>query len=160
MRRLSVWVGIMSAVIFSLTSCSETAKHNQSRFEPLAPAPVSLPTVLDMPTSNELCIVCHMDFGDEPVTTDHILKGITCSHCHGKSVGHMHDETMMTSPDILYGRAEVEAVCNHCHQPHKFPEAVENFRKKWLGRKRENGRGITADSICTDCHGLHTIARR
>lgn len=73
----------------------------------------------------------------------------------------MHDETLMTPPDILYGRTEVEAMCTHCHPTHhKDLEKVEGFRAKWLGKKRENGRGIQEDSVCTDCHGLHTIARR
>lgn len=120
----------------------------------------SLPVQVDMPDNNRLCIVCHLDFGDEPLTTDHMSKGITCAHCHGKSVAHMHDETMMTSPDVLWGRSEVEAMCGHCHKPHKNHEAVETFRQKWLGKKRENGRGISVDSICTDCHGRHTIPRR
>jgi hypothetical protein len=101
-----------------------------------------------------------MDFADEPITSDHILKGVTCAHCHGKSVEHMHDETMMTGPDVLWGRSEVEAMCLYCHTPHTNPDAVEEFRREWLGKKRENGRAVTVDSICTDCHGLHTIARR
>jgi hypothetical protein len=72
----------------------------------------------------------------------------------------MHDETMMTSPDILWGRKEVEKMCRVCHGQHKNPSAVEAFRKEWGGKKRENGRSINRESICTDCHGLHTIARR
>ena len=136
------------------------------RSTPPAPAPsktttsVSLPGSQDLPTNNGLCLVCHLDFDDDPITADHLQKDITCAHCHGKSTAHMHDETMMTSPDILHGRAEVEAMCRHCHQTHRKPQAVEIFRRKWLGRKRENGRSITVDSTCTDCHGLHTIPRR
>ncbi|NIP28810.1 MAG: hypothetical protein GWN67_06605 [Phycisphaerae bacterium] len=114
----------------------------------------------DMPNNNGLCLVCHLDFDEDPLTTDHLQRNITCAHCHGKSVAHMHDETMMTSPDVLYGRTEVESMCRHCHRSHKDKRAVENFRAKWLGKKRENGRNITAESTCTDCHGLHTISRR
>ena len=121
---------------------------------------LSLPRSQDLPNNNGLCLVCHLDFGEDPITNDHLLRGITCAHCHGKSVAHMHDETLMTSPDVLYGRTEVESMCGHCHRSHKDKRAVENFRAKWLGKKRENGRNITAESTCTDCHGLHTISRR
>jgi hypothetical protein len=73
----------------------------------------------------------------------------------------MNDESMMVPPDILYGRTEVEAMCKQCHQQdHKSPQAVEAFRQKWGGRKRENGRNVTENSICADCHGRHTIPRR
>jgi len=89
-----------------------------------------------------------------------MLNGVTCAHCHGESVAHMHDETMMTSPDVLWGRTEVDAMCKHCHSACKDTEVVRAFRKKWLGNKRENGRAVTANSICTDCHGRHTIPRR
>jgi len=121
---------------------------------------LSLPGSQDMPNNNGLCMVCHLDFDEDPIATVHLHRGITCAHCHGKSVAHMHDETMMTSPDVLYGRTEVESMCSHCHRSHKDKRAVENFRAKWLGKKRENGRNITAESTCTDCHGLHTISRR
>lgn len=113
-----------------------------------------------LPQDNELCIICHLYFDDEPLANDHLNAGLTCMHCHGRSADHHHDETMMTSPDILYGRTEVDALCQACHQPHQNPQAVELFRQKWPGKKRENGRTITPASICTDCHGLHTISRR
>ena len=160
MQRFLTIAIVTSIAIFAIASCFQSTKQTPALVRPLSPTPVSLPKVLDMPKSNESCIVCHLDFDDEPITDDHLFQGITCAHCHGKSTAHMHDETMMTSPDILYGRIEVEAMCNHCHQPHKNTKQVEAFRRKWLVRKRENGRGITADSICTDCHGLHTVARR
>lgn len=150
MRRflvIAVGVGLLAT-----TSCLQSTTRDQTS--------VSLPVSNDMPTNNGLCLVCHLDFDDDPIAADHLQQGITCAHCHGKSTAHMHDETLMTSPDVLYGRAEVEAMCMSCHQPHKDPRAVDIFLKKWLGKKRENGRSITIDSNCTDCHGLHTIPRR
>jgi len=114
-----------------------------------------------MPSDNGLCLVCHLKFAEGDSIAGHSSEGITCAHCHGRSEDHMNDESMMTPPDILYGRSEVEALCGQCHErPHKYPQAVEAFRRKWGGEKRENGRNITEDSICTDCHGRHTIARR
>jgi hypothetical protein len=71
----------------------------------------------------------------------------------------MEDEMLMTKPDLLFGRSEVVEMCGQCHDEHKDPEAVEAFRKKWLGRSRPNGRTIRADSICTDCHGTHNIVK-
>jgi hypothetical protein len=36
---------------------------------------------------------------------------------------------------------------------------VEAFRQKMLGRRRPNGRAITEESVCTDCHGTHNIVK-
>jgi hypothetical protein len=113
------------------------------------------------PKNNMLCFVCHVNFAENDAIADHISEGITCAHCHGKSIDHMNDESMMTPPDILYGRNEVEGLCIQCHhQPHKDQQAIDFFLQKWDGQKRENGRNVTEDSICTDCHGRHTIPRR
>jgi hypothetical protein len=109
---------------------------------------------------NSLCYVCHFDLQTEEIATAHLKERITCDKCHGPSAHHMHDEMLMTKPDLLFGRAEVEQMCKNCHQPHKNPAAVEAFRKKWLGRARPNGRTITAESVCTDCHGTHNIIKQ
>jgi len=162
MRICFALVLFLIMLLFMVASCLETTGRSPAAgpVNPVVPEQVSLPHLVDIPTDNSMCIICHMDFDDEAITADHIWEGITCAHCHGTSVAHMHDETMMTSPDILYGRSEVEGLCQLCHQPHENPSAVEVFREKWAGKKRENGRGINSESICTDCHGLHTIARR
>jgi len=81
----------------------------------------------------------------------------------------MHDEMLMTKPDLLFGRAEVRSMCSKCHksgqgldyytqQDHKNPEAIDEFIEKWSGRMRPNGRAATQNSVCTDCHGTHNIA--
>jgi hypothetical protein len=82
----------------------------------------------------------------------------------------MHDEMLMTKPDLLFGRSEVRNMCSKCHKPggdrefyghedHKHPGAVEAFFKKWTGRMRPNGRAVTHNSVCTDCHGTHNISQ-
>jgi hypothetical protein len=84
----------------------------------------------------------------------------------------MHDEMLMTKPDLLFGRSEVERMCSNptCHksgdgrevygrQDHKDPAAVEAFFEKWTGRMRPNGRAVNPNSICTDCHGTHNISK-
>jgi hypothetical protein len=38
-------------------------------------------------------------------------------------------------------------------------KTVEDFIKSWRGRIRPNGRAVTKDSVCTDCHGTHNITK-
>jgi len=119
---------------------------------------------------NAKCYVCHPDLRTEELTTDHLDMGVTCDGCHGLSTEHMHDEMLMTKPDLLFGRAEVNKMCSNpsCHKPdgertiysrqdHADPVAVEAFFEKWRGRMRPNGRTITTGSVCTDCHGKHNL---
>jgi len=119
---------------------------------------------------NSKCYVCHPDLKTEELTTSHLDMDVTCDECHGLSTEHMHDEMLMTQPDLLFGRAEVNKMCSNpsCHKPggersvygrqdHMNPEAVEAFLEKWRGRMRPNGRAVTHDSVCTDCHGTHNI---
>ncbi len=110
--------------------------------------------------NNSLCYVCHLDLEKEEIAAVHLKEEITCAGCHGPSYDHMHDEMLMTTPDRLYGRAQVEEMCKRCHDPHENPEKVKAFLEKWRGRDRPNGRVITETSICTDCHGLHNIAKK
>ena len=159
MRRFVPIIVIIS-LAFTVSCSPEASTDRRARVKPMAAGEVSLPEAQDFPEDNSLCILCHMDFDFEEITARHAEAGITCAHCHGESVAHMHDETLMTSPDILYGRSEVEGMCGHCHSGHSQPTVVQAFLDEWRGRKRENGRGINEESICTDCHGLHTVARR
>ena len=108
---------------------------------------------------NRLCYVCHLTLKKEAITTVHLAEGHGCTECHGPSTDHMQDEMLMTTPDRLYGRREVDAMCVKCHEDsHEHVEAeVKAFLKKWRGRERENGRVVKVDSICTDCHGTHNI---
>ncbi len=124
----------------------------------------------EKPSGNSKCYVCHPSMKTEELTTNHLRMGVTCDACHGESVEHMHDEMLMTKPDLLFGRAEVRTMCSKCHKPrgqrefyerqdHKDPAAVEAFFEKWTGRMRPNGRAVNVDSVCTDCHGTHNITK-
>ncbi|MHC4593435.1 MAG: family 16 glycoside hydrolase [Planctomycetota bacterium] len=119
---------------------------------------------------NSKCYVCHPALKTEELTIDHLGMDVTCDECHGPSTEHMHDEMLMTQPDLLFGRAEVNKMCSNptCHKPggqrtvygrqdHADPVAVEAFFEKWRGRMRPNGRTVTTDSVCTDCHGKHNL---
>lgn len=124
----------------------------------------------EKPNDNSKCYVCHPDLRTEEISTVHLDMGITCDECHGPSVEHLEDEMLMTTPDFLFGRLEVDKMCSNptCHKPggdryiygfedHIDTAAVKAFYNKWLGRIRPNGRVITVKSICTDCHGTHNI---
>ena len=106
---------------------------------------------------NSSCMVCHIDFQEEKIAMVHEEQGITCAGCHGDSVTHSGDEFNITRPDVIWGRAEIEHFCRQCHAEHDHPEKVAEFREKWLSKRRENGRVIQEDSVCTDCHGDHAI---
>lgn len=119
---------------------------------------------------NAKCYVCHPTLKTEEITTQHLAVDVTCDGCHGASTEHMHDEMLMTPPDLLFGRSEVIAMCSDpsCHAPgegrteyglqdHKDPAKVREFHDEWLGRSRPNGRAITKHPICTDCHGTHNL---
>lgn len=119
---------------------------------------------------NNKCYVCHPYLKTEKLTTVHEPMGITCDVCHGPSIEHMHDEMLMTAPDKLFGRAEVRSFCSgdYCHAPaddreyytfhdHEDTKKVMAFSKKWHGKMRPNGRAVSDDSVCTDCHGTHNL---
>jgi len=108
---------------------------------------------------NSKCYVCHTTMKQESLTTAHLAVNITCDKCHGPSINHMEDEMLMTKPDLLFGRSQVVAMCARCHQGHENSEKVEAFRREWAGRMRPNGRTISAESVCTDCHGTHNLAK-
>jgi hypothetical protein len=120
--------------------------------------------------SNSKCHVCHLSLKTEEITKVHVEMDITCDKCHGPSIEHMHDEMLMTKPDLLFGRSEVNKMCSNpiCHAPggerqiygrqdHKDRAAMEAFYEKWRGKTRPNGRTVTSDSVCTDCHGTHNL---
>jgi hypothetical protein len=126
----------------------------------------------EKPNENSKCYVCHPGMKTEAISTIHIAMSISCDVCHGSSTEHMHDEMLMTEPDLLFGRSEVERMCSNptCHKPgdgrevygrqdHKNPAAVEEFFEKWTGRMRPNGRAVAHNSVCTDCHGTHNISK-
>ncbi|MBN1420672.1 MAG: DUF1080 domain-containing protein [Planctomycetes bacterium] len=113
------------------------------------------------PKDNSLCMVCHLGLEKEEIAAKHAEADILCADCHGPSFDHMHDEMLMTTPDILYGRTQVDGMCGKCHDdPHEDAAKVKAFLESWRGRDRPNGRVITDRSICTDCHGLHTLKEK
>ncbi len=121
-RKISYLIAAIIVVAGVLTICS--AEESQA----------------EKPNENSKCYVCHPDMKTEELTTDHLDMDVTCDECHGSSTEHMHDEMLMTKPDLLFGRSEVERMCSNptCHKPgdgrevygrqdHKNPAEVEAF---------------------------------
>ena len=107
---------------------------------------------------NASCLVCHLDFEKELIVAQHLEAGITCMACHGDSDVHRADEFNVMTPDVIWGRAEIDPFCKQCHQEHKHPKKVEAFLDQWESKRRPNRRWIERESVCTDCHGNHAIA--
>ncbi|MBN1442208.1 MAG: cytochrome c3 family protein [Planctomycetes bacterium] len=109
---------------------------------------------------NAPCLRCHESLIGETIADTHLKENVGCASCHGPSLHHLRDETVMTKPDILFGRQQVDAQCRHCHEEHEDPARVARYLKRWSGKTRPNGRLINEDSICTDCHGNHNSAAK
>ncbi|MHC4177535.1 MAG: hypothetical protein ACYSWU_08515 [Planctomycetota bacterium] len=106
---------------------------------------------------NSSCLVCHIDFETEKISSIHLEAELTCMACHGDSDAHRSDEFNIVRPDVIWGRTEQEAFCKQCHEKHKYPEKVEAFHEEWDSRRRPNGRYVAPDSACMDCHGDHAV---
>jgi len=106
---------------------------------------------------NSSCLVCHSSFEKELISAKHVEAGVTCAACHGDSQMHRADQTGITSPDVVWGRAEMQPFCRQCHFEHEHPNKVRAFMAQWEGKRRPNGRWIGQNSVCTDCHGMHAI---
>lgn len=137
----------LSIALALLMSCAPTRGRRTS---------ASVPT-----DSNDPCYMCHMLFTDEEISVAHLKAGFPCSHCHGKSLAHMADETFSTAPDVVYSKDEVNSFCRTCHPLHPNVPP-ENLVQVWLARNSELFETGYAEKevVCTDCHGSHRIARR
>lgn len=109
------------------------------------------------PVDNSACLSCHKSFGTESMAAGHLEARVTCAVYHGASGAHRLGKTLLPEADLVWGRKDVEALCKECHTGHKSPLKVLSFRLQWAGKTRPNGRRIAAGSICTDCHGEHTM---
>ncbi len=153
-------ISILTAALWAAAADCAAPPSSTGRTSP--PPVKAKPAGSDQQADNSLCYVCHLSLQKEELTAAHQVEGIGCIDCHGTSSEHMHDEMLMTKADRLFGRREVGAMCAECHdEPHEDkPQEVKAFLEKWRGRDRPNGRVITDESICTDCHGIHVVAKK
>jgi len=96
------------------------------------------------PADNSYCLVCHTNYEEEKLTKRHQLHGVGCEKCHGPSVKHSGDEDGLTPPDIMYAKANVNAMCMKCHAGEKMA-AADGHQDVFV-----NG-GVEGN--CSDCHG-------
>ena len=70
---------------------------------------------------NAACFVCHDNFQEEELVTQHAVGDTGCVDCHGKSYAHRNDENNTTPPDVMFPRDKIEASCLKCHDTHDAP---------------------------------------
>lgn len=144
----------IAAVVYTFTGAdsSPSAKPWSPSSANTAPPPLR-------PADNTACYECHEYLEHEEITAAHIKDDLLCVDCHGPSQQHREDDNPLIKADVTYGRAEVDPHCEDCHPSHKYPARVRDYLNEWRGKTRENGRVITDQSICTDCHGKHIHPR-
>jgi hypothetical protein len=124
----------------------EEAKKQPKRDKPLVPSVAE----------NTACFVCHDNFREEQLVTQHGDGDVGCVDCHGKSYAHRNDENNTTPPDVMFPRQKIDAACVECHDTHDAPaaEVVARLRER-LPRLSQS-----QELVCTDCHGHHRLANR
>jgi hypothetical protein len=105
---------------------------------------------------NAACFVCHDNFQDEELVTQHAIGDTGCVDCHGKSYDHRNDENNITPPDVMFPRDKIEASCVECHDTHDAP-ALDVIARLDEHMPRVTDR---RDITCTDCHGHHRLGQR
>jgi hypothetical protein len=105
---------------------------------------------------NSSCFVCHANYMEEELATQHAVQNLGCENCHGKSIAHKNDENNTTPPDVMFPADKIDAACMQCHLTHDAPAA------KVIARWRERCPDKTdpATIVCTDCHGNHRLKIR
>ena len=157
-RSIRGWLLVGCAAVGVSMAAASCAPKPQTRAGwPAALGPV--PKTPRRPASNEECLVCHMDFKKEEIAVEHAKAGVGCFTCHGPSAAHGNDEANIVTPDVTFGRAEITAFCKTCHETHETGPKYKAFLKTWSDKRRPNGRIVSAESVCTDCHGNHAVLR-
>jgi hypothetical protein len=119
-----------------------------------ASQPAAADNQTDLLGVNAACYVCHMTFVKEELAKVHLAAKVTCVQCHGLSDKHANDENIgATKPDVLYRRSEIDASCVKCHPQHDAPA------RKVIARLLDRRLPSSSVAVCTDCHGLHRIAK-
>jgi hypothetical protein len=99
---------------------------------------------------NSRCLVCHINFEDEPLAVQHAQANLGCVKCHGESAAHSADENNVTAPEIMFPKAKLNRACGKCHASEKLSE---RHKPVLAGRDPKY-------KYCTDCHGEHQIKHR
>lgn len=102
------------------------------------------------PADNSRCHVCHFTYQDEPLSVVHAKAGIGCERCHGPSDAHCSDEDNITPPDVMFPEAKIGPFCKTCHDLTRMTHNAEAMQAHGAA---------SADTVCTDCHGKHQLAK-
>jgi len=105
---------------------------------------------------NTACFVCHANYQEETLASEHAKARVGCVDCHGESYPHRNDENNITPPDIIYPRDRIDQSCQKCHATHDVPAA--RVIALWL--KRCPAKTDPKTIVCTDCHGEHRLRIR
>lgn len=156
---LAACVVVVMAFIGVRQAQPEGATSPEKPQPPTQAAPVLSPAGVpadQRPVDNSSCLLCHPSLAEEMITKAHAKGGTLCVDCHGLSTAHAAGEGLVDKADLLFGRGEIVPLCQKCHEaPHQHPDRVDAFIAEWQGRIRPNGRKVSKDSVCTDCHGAH-----
>lgn len=99
---------------------------------------------------NSRCLVCHLNYDEEPLAAKHAAANVGCIKCHGVSSAHSSDEDHATAPDTMYPREKIAPACLKCH-------GGENWKSqhKMIGDESQ-----LKEKVCTQCHGEHRLKIR
>jgi hypothetical protein len=148
-------VGLLLAVGFLLVTahCARLGRSAALAAEGSArdPGAAADEAATDPVGPNAACYMCHIPYVREELSQQHLRARIRCIKCHGVSTGHVNDENIgATTPDVTYGRDQVNAFCRRCHARHDVPP--DDVIARWLERALTEW-----PPVCTDCHGTHRI---
>jgi formate-dependent nitrite reductase cytochrome c552 subunit len=157
MRKWIRWalatVGVLVTAMFLATGAS-AEKGTASQAAGAKPSADDESDATDILGANAACYVCHMTFVKEELATVHLKEKIGCIQCHGPSDKHANDEHIgATKPDIVFKRDQIDKSCMKCHEGHDVPA------KAVVARFVERKLPVQASPVCTECHGMHKIAK-
>lgn len=124
--------------------------------EPTEPDEASSAETAQASAHNSACFVCHANYQEERLASDHAKAGVGCVNCHGESYPHRNDENNTTPPDIMYPAERIDLSCHKCHATHDVPAA--EVIALWL--KCCPAKTDPKTIVCTNCHGGHRLKLR
>ena len=133
---------------------------------PLLPALLCLALCTGARGADPSCVSCHTDEKQQFAASAHGLAGLSCVDCHGGDP-QATDETAHATenfkrPDT---KQAIAAMCAGCHSdvrrmnPYGLPtDQLDRYKTSKHGEQLfEHGDQKVA--VCTDCHGVHDIAK-
>jgi hypothetical protein len=143
-RCLTALLGLLAG---GLAGCETQPATQAVTAGPVAASPASAKAE---PADNSYCYVCHVNYQEELLVTQHQAAGVGCERCHGTSAKHSADEDNLTAPERMYAAAKVAPFCLTCHAGEKLRQNA-NHQPVFAGATPQR---------CTECHGEHQMKNR